>query len=142
MAERALKSGEVAALAGVNVETVRYYEKRGILDEPPRGPSGYREYSRGSVRVIRFVKRAQQLGFTLDECQELLVLRGDETRACAEVRDAASAKVADIDVRIRDLQRMKRALNTLISSCTGDASTRECPILDALDEPAEEAGVA
>lgn len=133
MAERTLRSGEVAKEAGINVETLRYYERRGILSQPEREPSGYRVYTRETVRVVRFIKRAQQLGFTLDECEELLLLRNDDSRACAEVRDAAQAKIDDIEAKLRDLRRVKHALAALVKTCTGDASTRECPILDALD---------
>lgn len=133
MAERTLRSGEVAKEAGINVETLRYYERRGILQQPERRPSGYRVYTGETVRVVRFIKRAQQLGFTLDECEQLLQLRDDDTRACAEVRDAAQAKVDDIDAKIRDLRKMKRALVALVKTCSEDASTRECQIIDALD---------
>ena len=133
MADQTLRSGEVAEKAGVNVETLRYYERRGILKAPERKPSGYRVYTVETVRVVRFIKRAQELGFTLDECEELLMLRDDDSRACAEVRDAAQTKVDDIAAKIRDLRRMKRALTALVKTCTEDASTRECQILDALD---------
>ncbi len=134
MAERTLKTGEVANQAGVNVETLRYYERRGILKEPHRGQSGYREYPVEAVHVVRFIKRAQELGFSLNECEELLLLRDDDSRACADVRDAALTKVDDIDAKIRDLRRMKKALARLVESCTGEVSTRDCPILEALDD--------
>lgn len=140
MADRTLRSGEVAEEAGINVETLRYYERRGILKEPERRPSGYRVYTVETVRVIRFIKRAQELGFTLAECEELLLLRDDDTRACAEVRDAAQTKVDDIEAKIRDLRRMKRALTALVKTCTDDASTRECQILDALDARGKKRG--
>jgi len=133
MDDRTLRSGEVAKEAGINVETLRYYERRGILKQPERRPSGYRIYTIETVRVVRFIKHAQQLGFTLDECEELLLLRDDDSRACGEVRAAAQSKIDDIDAKIRDLRRMKRALTGLVKTCTDDASTRECPILDALD---------
>lgn len=131
MAERTLRSGEVAAAADVNVETLRYYERRGLLKKPTRRPSGYRVYTMDTVRVIRFIKRAQELGFTLQECEELLVLRNDRSRACADVQAAALAKAADVEAKIRDLRRMKKALTTLAASC--DDGERECAILEALD---------
>lgn len=134
MAKQTLRSGEVAKAANINVETLRYYERRGILKQPERTESGYRVYTHETVRVVRFIKRAQQLGFTLDECEELLLLRDDDSRACAEVRDAAQAKVEDIESKLRDLRKMKRALVALVKTCTEDASTRECQILDALDD--------
>lgn len=130
--EQTLKTGEVAARAGVNVETLRYYERRGILEEPERRPSGYRQYPAGTVQLVRFVKRAQELGFTLDEIEELLVLRNDHTRSCADVRRAASAKIADIDAKIASLAAMKDALATLVDSCRGRGSTRQCPILESI----------
>ncbi len=130
--ERTLRSGEVAAEAGVNVETLRYYERRGLLKEPKRLPSGYRQYTMEAVRVVRFIKRAQELGFTLKECEELLLLRDDQTRACADVQAAALAKAKAIEGKMRDLRRMKKALTRLVESCSG-GSTPECPILDALN---------
>ena len=91
--ENGLRIGEVAARAGVNVQTLRFYERRGLLQEPPRRPSGYREYPPESVRLIRFVKRAQQLGFSLDEVHELLQLRMGRRAACADVKHAAEEKL-------------------------------------------------
>ena len=137
-----MRTGQVAAAAGVNVETLRYYERRGILKEPKRRPSGYREYAPETVRIVRFIKRAQELGFTLDEIEDLLALRDDDTRTCGEVRASARAKVEEIEIKIRHLRAMNRALNVLVASCVDDASTRECPILDALDERATVRGRA
>jgi Hg(II)-responsive transcriptional regulator len=124
----------VAQRAGVHVETLRYYERRGLLKEPKRRPSGYREYAPDTVRLIRFIKRAQELGFTLGEITELLRLQEDQGASCAEVRAAAHAKVQDIERKIRSLGAMKRALDVLIRSCRRGGSTRHCPILEALDE--------
>lgn len=134
MDEKFLRTGQVAAAAGVNVETLRYYERRGILREPPRRRSGYREYPAKTVGIVRFVKQAQGLGFTLEEIEELLALRDDDSRTCGEVRATASAKIGEIDLKIRRLRAMKRALTTLVDSCVDDASTRECPILEALHD--------
>jgi len=133
MSDETLRTGEVAAKAGVNVETLRYYERRGLLKEPRRRPSGYREYPVEAVDVVRFIKRAQELGFTLKECEELLLLRDDDTSACADVRAAALAKVAAVENKIRDLKKIKKALNTLVKSCDANESTRECPILESLE---------
>lgn len=130
----AIRIGEVAARAGVNVQTLRFYERRGLLKPPARRPSGYREYSPEAVRVVRFIKRAQELGFTLAEIEELLRLRADRRASCPEVRAAGSAKIADIDQKIRGLRAMRRALQVLVDSCRRDGSTRECPILEALDD--------
>jgi MerR family mercuric resistance operon transcriptional regulator len=135
-----LRIGEVARRAGVNIQTLRYYERRGLMKKPDRTPSGYRQYSPEAVRLIRFVKRAQELGFTLVEVEELLRLREDQRASCAQVRSAARAKVEDIDRKIKSLGRMKRALGVLIASCTSEGSTRRCPILEALDDTSEKGG--
>jgi MerR family transcriptional regulator, mercuric resistance operon regulatory protein len=133
MGHETLRTGEVAARAGVNVETLRYYERRGILAKPGRRPSGYREYPPDAVRLIRFIKKAQGLGFTLDEVQELLRLRSDGAASCSDVRAAAAAKIAHIDAKIRSLSAMRSALDALVASCNRSRSTRECPILEALE---------
>lgn len=129
-----LRTGEVAALAGVNVQTLRYYERRGLLKEPERRPSGYRQYPAEAVQLIRFIKRAQELGFTLSEVEDLLRLRDDQGTACAEVRSAAEAKIEDIERKIRHLRAMKRALGVLVASCATEGSVRRCPILEALED--------
>ena len=134
MDRETLRTGEVAARAGVNIQTLRYYERRGLIPEPERRASGYREYPPDAVRVIRFIKRAQELGFTLTEVEELLRIRGDQTASCVEVRASAKAKIDDIEQKVRSLRSMKRALGILVGSCTSDGSARECPILEALDE--------
>jgi MerR family transcriptional regulator, copper efflux regulator len=133
MSHHSLRIGEVAAAAGVQTPTLRFYEKRGLLNSPKRRASGYREYSDDAVRTVRFIKRAQELGFSLREVQELLALR-DGARSCAEVRDAAQAKLADVNAKMRRLASMQRALKTLVASCAS-RRTRNCPILEALDEP-------
>jgi len=138
MDRETLRTGEVAAQAGVNVQTLRYYERRGILKEPERRPSGYREYPADAVRLIRFIKRAQEIGFTLNEIEDLLRLREDQDSACAEVRSAAEAKIDDIEQKIRRLRAMKRALGVLVASCTTEGSPRHCPLLEALDDEKEQ----
>lgn len=137
MARETLKTGEVAARAGVNIQTLRYYERRGLLKEPERRPSGYRKYPQEAVQVIRFIKRAQDLGFTLSEIEDLLLLRNDQESACSEVRAAAKAKIADIEQKIFHLRAMKRALGVLVASCTTEGSARHCPILEALNDEKE-----
>jgi Hg(II)-responsive transcriptional regulator len=134
MDRETLRTGEVAAQAGVNVQTLRYYERRGLLKEPERRASGYREYPPDSVQLIRFIKRAQELGFTLAEIEDLLRLRSDKDSACSEVRAAAEAKIEDIEQKVRHLRAMKRALGTLVASCVREGSPRHCPILEALDD--------
>jgi Hg(II)-responsive transcriptional regulator len=137
MDRETLRTGEVAAQAGVNVQTLRYYERRGLLKEPERRASGYREYPADAVQLIRFIKRAQELGFTLSEIEDLLRLRDDQDSACAEVRSAAEAKIEDIEQKIRHLRAMKRALGVLVASCATEGSPRHCPILEALDDGKE-----
>lgn len=137
MRAETLKTGQVAVLAGVNVQTLRYYERRGLLKEPERRPSGYREYPPEAVQLIRFIKRAQELGFTLSEVEDLLRLRADQESACAEVRSAAEAKIESIEQKIRHLRAMKRALDQLVASCATESSPRHCPILEALDDEKE-----
>jgi MerR family copper efflux transcriptional regulator len=128
-----LKIGEVADQAGVNLQTIRYYEREGLLPEPPRLASGYRMFPRDAVRRVRFIKRAQELGFTLAEIKELLALRIDHHRGSADVRTLAQGKIADIDQKIRTLQAMKKILKTLAERCPGCGPTSECPILESLD---------
>ena len=129
-----LRTGELAAQAGVNVETIRFYERRGLLQEPQRRSSGYREYPAETVKVVRFIRRAQELGFTLTEIEELLRLRQDQTATCAEVRKAATSKIENIDQKIKSLRSMSRALHILVDSCRSNGTTRECPILESIEE--------
>jgi len=127
-----MRIGAAAAQAGVNIQTLRYYERRGLLPRPPRKTSGYREFPDDAVRVVRFVKRAQDLGFTLDEIEGLLKLRNDKRRDRARVRGVAGKRVRDIERKIAELQAMKKALSHLLHCCE-DGSTLECPIIEALD---------
>ena len=127
-----LTIGQLAKRAQVNIDTVRYYEKRRLIPEPPRRQSGYRQYSPDDVARIQFIKRAQELGFALKEIEELLVLRVDPDTTCADVKEQAVAKIADISTKIQTLQRMKKVLTKLATACDARAPTSECPILDAL----------
>ena len=127
-----LTIGEVARQAGVGVETVRFYERQGLLAEPQRRASGYRQYDHEAVAVLRFIRRAKELGFTLKEIKALLALRLDGTATRAEVREQARAKVADIEARIADLGRMRDVLTKLIKKCHGNGSASGCPILETL----------
>lgn len=125
--------GELARRVGVNVQTVRYYERRGLLPKPDRTPSGYREYTEGTLDRLRFIRRAQELGFTLSEIGELLVLRLDPHTTAAAVKARAGIKIADVDRRIHDLQRIKHALTHLAGRCHGGRGpVGDCPLLDAL----------
>ena len=122
--------GQLAKKADVKVETVRYYERRNLISEPPRSDSGYRQYGQEDVQRIRFIKRAQGLGFTLHEIEELLALRVDPDTTCADVKVEAEAKIEDIRAKIRALQEMKHVLTELTASCDSRAPTSSCPILE------------
>lgn len=131
-----LKIGQLADRASVNVETVRYYERRGLLPEPTRTESGYRQYEGDAVARIAFIKRAQDLGFSLKEIGELLDLRPRSASACATVERRARDKIALIERKIADLERIKTALTRLAAACRTRVPAGDCPILDAL-EPEE-----
>lgn len=136
-----MRIGAVAGQAGVNIQTLRYYERRGLLETPERTPSGYREYPSGTVRLVRFIKRAQGLGFTLDEVAELLLLRERRAGERSRVLAVARVKLDDIDQKIRRLQSMKRALGSLVQSCACKGSSLHCPILEALDDDGSSDGL-
>ena len=127
-----LRTAEVARLAGVNIETLRFYERKGILPEPPRRASGYRQYPPETVERVRFIKRAQDLGFSLREIQELLDLRQLSRAKSARVRRVVEAKLGEIEHKIRDLEAMKESLTELISACDGRGSIASCPIIESL----------
>ena len=128
-----LKIGDVAEQGGVNLQTIRYYEREGLLPEPPRLASGYRMFPETAVRRVRFIKRAQELGFSLAEIRDLLSLRENAGAGARDMRDRAKAKVAEIEEKIRTLRTMKNALNGLAERCPGCGPLSDCPILDALD---------
>lgn len=125
--------GRVAEQAGVGIETVRFYEREGVLAEPARSASGYRLYDADVVARLQFVRRAKELGFTLNEIKELLSLRIDSTTSRQDVRAKARAKIEDIESKIKTLQRMKKALASLIQECCAKGDGADCPILKALD---------
>ncbi len=129
--------GQVARQAEVGVETVRFYEREGLLEVPPRRPSGYREYGEEAVARLRFIKRAKQLGFTLKEIKELLALRRDPSTSGADVKRRAEAKIADIEMKIRALQKIKKALSKLTTACSGHGTSAECPLLASLGQADE-----
>lgn len=128
-----MRIGELARKAGVNVQTVRYYERRGLLPEPERLESGYREYTPDCLDRLRFIRRSQELGFTLAEIEELLNLRTDPHTTAADVKRLAQAKITDIDAKIRDLRQIQRALSHLVGQCRGaNGPTGNCPLLLAM----------
>jgi len=126
-----LRIGEVAAQAGVNVQTLRYYERRGLLEEPGRRSSGYREYPAVTVQAVRFIKRAQELGFTLKEIEELLHLQAAHGQSCVEAAAAAQAKIQDIDKKIRSLKAIKSLLEELVAGCATVDRALGCSVLSS-----------
>ncbi len=129
-----LTIGKVAGRIGVGIETIRYYEHRGLIEPPPRSDSGYRQYPEATVQRLRFIRRAKKLGFSLKEIKELLSLQSNPQTTCADIQQRAELKLADIHQRIADLEKMANALDTLVTACSADATSGECPILQALTE--------
>ena len=132
---RTLTIGRVARMAGVNTETLRYYERRKLLPEPPRSESGYRNFPVDTVDRVRFIKRAQELGFSLKEIQQLLALADGDESGCGDVLTFATTKSADLEAKIRDLKRMHRTLTELMRKCSGKGSIDACPIIESLTGP-------
>jgi MerR family transcriptional regulator, copper efflux regulator len=130
-----MRIGEVAASAGVNRQTIRFYEREGLLPNPTRRDNGYREYPADTVALVRFIKRAQDLGFSLNEAKALSDLRPTAGRDRPRVRALAEAKLADVRQRIAQLQAIERALAGFVTDCCRADSSAQCPILDALADP-------
>jgi Cu(I)-responsive transcriptional regulator len=127
-----MRISTAAGQAGVNVQTLRYYERRGLLPRTARRTSGYRDFSPDAVGIVRFIKRAQDLGFTLDEIEELLRLRRDTRRDRARVRAVAERRMRQIERKIAELDAMRHALSRLIHCCR-EGVRLECPIIEALE---------
>jgi len=134
-----LTIGQIAAAGRVNIETIRYYERRGLLPAPSRTRAGYRQYSPDSVARLRFIKHAQRLGFSLMEIQELLALRVRNATSCRSVAERTYKKLDVVNQRIRDLQRIKRTLERLAAACAARRVTDHCPTLTALEDDADSA---
>jgi Hg(II)-responsive transcriptional regulator len=132
-----LLRGELAQEAGVNAETLRFYERRGLLPSPPRRPSGYRQYPSETVDLVRFIQRAQDLGFSLQEIKELLTLRKVARATCGDVVALARRKVEQINSKLRDLRSMRTVLTKLLADCTATAPITRCPIIESLASPVE-----
>ena len=124
--------GQVAKQSDFGVETIRFYEREGLIEEPPRRPSGYRQYPDSVILRLRFIRQAKELGFSLSEIRELLSLRVEPRARCGGVKRLAEAKTKDIEVKIASLQRMRRVLRKLTTACDEREPTGECPILEAL----------
>lgn len=129
-----LKIGQLAKDVGVNIETIRYYERLNLLGPTSRMPSGYRLYNRNAQQRLRFIKNAQALGFTLHEIEELLDLRVSSKARCADVQWRAEAKLRNLEAKVRDLQSLAMALRRLIRTCRAGQPTDHCPILKSLEK--------
>ena len=121
----------MARATGCNLETIRYYEKIGIMPDPPRSTKGHRSYDDAHVKRLKFVMRSRDLGFSLEEVRGLLGLVDDRSRTCAEVQIIAEDHLTDVQAKIADLQRIERVLSDTVARCTGDAAP-ECAVIDAL----------
>lgn len=127
-----LTIGDVAKQAKVRIETLRYYEREGLVASPPRSQSNYRLYPEDTVRRVQFIKRAQELGFSLKEIKDLLSLRVDPATSCADVRTRALEKITTIEEKLRSLKAMRQALTQLVEECPGEGAVTDCPILESL----------
>ena len=125
--------GKLAKDTAVNIETIRFYERKGLLPKPNRSPSGYRQYSDEDLKRMHFILLAKKHGFSLEDIKELLELRVDPSSSCLEVRTKAEEKITVIEKKITELSRMKQALEILAASCHGVGPSGECPILDAFE---------
>ncbi len=128
-----MQIGAVSKRAKVGIETIRYYEREGLLSKPDRRPSGYRQYDESVVARLQFIRRAKELGFTLGEISELLALWFDSNTKCVHVRQRAAKKLNDIEAKIASLRQMKRSLRKLISTCENRNSMEACPLFDGID---------
>lgn len=128
----ALTIGDLSELTGVNIETIRYYERIKMFPAPPRTPGGRRVYDRTHLRVLAFIRRSRELGFSLDEVRALIRLGGPAKASCRQVRDIASHHLDDIRAKITDLRKLERLLAKTIAQCTGTTAPT-CPVLDILD---------
>lgn len=131
----ALSIGGLAKAANVGIDTVRFYEKSGLMPAPPRKASGYRQYGEGHLRRLVFIRRAKELGFSLEDIAELLTLRVTKGRGVERVREVARRKLAVVDLKIAELERMRNVLGGLVEACPGHGPIDQCPILNAFDPP-------
>ena len=129
-----LTIGKLAKRTNVNLETIRYYERQGLIPEPPRNQSGYRQYSHDAVTRTLFIRRAQALGFSLKEISKLLSLRVEPGTTCGDVKARVEAKIEDVEHKIAELTKIKVALLSLVDKCAGKGPIGECPIIEALDK--------
>jgi len=128
-----LNIGQLARQAGVTVETVRFYEKQGLIEAPRRSASGYRQYPADSVKRLRFILNAKDVGFTLKDIGELLAMREEPGTTCHDVQMRAGDKLAEVEQKIRELTRIRNALARMMTKCDEHAELGQCPILAELD---------
>ena len=133
-----LTRSQIAQECGINGETLRYYENRGLIQPPPRSPAGYRLYSKDYVTRINFIQNAQKLGFTLKEIKELLKLRVDQTDQCEKAMARARDKLQEVERKMAGLKALRKALQTLIRQCETRTPSEECPVLASLNPPLQE----
>ena len=124
-----MRIGKIAQQVGITVEAIRFYEKQGLVKPPGRNESGYRDYPDDAVEYVLFIKRAKELGFSLKEIKELMVLQSTPGTSCSEIKKQAEAKIADIDRKVKDLLRIKKALIERVSACPGQGPLSGCPII-------------
>jgi Hg(II)-responsive transcriptional regulator len=136
-----VRTGQVADQAGVNIQTLRYYERRGLLPPPPRQDSGYRSYGADAVGVVRFIKRAQELGFTLREVEMLLDLADGGPTGCDAVKALADHKLKDLEGKMASLRAMHQSLQRLVATCERPKRQRECPLIESLGRDVGESGI-
>jgi Hg(II)-responsive transcriptional regulator len=127
-----MKIGELSKQSGAGIETIRFYERNGLLAKPDRSPSGYRHYDASVVARLQFIRRAKDLGFTLAEIKEILALWFDANTRCEHVRQRAEQKIADIEDKVRSLHKMKRSLKKVISECESQDSVDDCPLMKGI----------
>jgi len=130
---KVLSIGQVAKRTGITVEAVRYYEKQGLIDAPVRSVSGYRQYPENTVRRVKFIQHAKQVGFTLNDIGELLALRREPGTSCTDIKLRASQKIEEVDKKINDLTQIRDALGRMILKCSGRGALSQCPILEELE---------
>jgi MerR family copper efflux transcriptional regulator len=129
-----LSIGQVAKQTGVTVETLRFYEKQGLIETPRRTGSGYRQYPQATLKRVRFIQNAKEVGFTLKDIAELLALRQEPGTSCPDIKLRASLKIEEVEQKIRDLSRIREALARMIVKCSSEGPVSQCPILEELDE--------
>lgn len=130
---KVIRRGDLAQMTGCNLETIRYYEKIGVMPEPPRTSKNYRAYDENHVGRLRFIMRARELGFTLEEIRDLLALVDGGAQTCGEVQVLANTHLDSVRAKIADLKRIEHVLSSTVAQCTGD-DVPECPVIDALTE--------